>query len=600
MSVSNQLDMPVDTVERRESTVAKTAAAVYVITNEMIKRSGARNIPEALRYVPGLQVARINADNWAISIRGFNGQFSSKILVQIDGVAIFQPINNGVYWDQEFVMLEDVDRIEIVRGPGGAIWGMNAVNGVINIITKSSKDTVGAYADVGGGDQHKVFSNARVGGRQGNMTWRVWGTQNSQSNGFIPDSAPPGDALSTGQGGYRMDWQADQGDLITFEGDWLGGLAGGAGGISVDTLLDTAKTVLRWDRKFSEDSDQSTQVYYNYVNRTCVVAGILDNTNINTFDFDYKYHVNIADRHDVVVGAGFRNYTTQADYWYSPQGFDFNITNWYVQDTITLKKDFLYTTAGCKFSYDTITHFEYQPDWKIVMTPTKKTSIWASISRTVGLPSLLQLDIDDDRLPGIRIVGNPDLQAEDALSYEIGFRQQMTEKFYWDISVYFNRYDNMIDVAPPVIIAGVPTFIFQNIGHGDTYGFEWVGNYQVTDKWNLTGNYSLYRLTQTGMGALGYVYDFPRNMFNVRSGWDVGQNVKIDMGVRYVDALGDIREPSYLLGDVRVAWRPSKHLETSVVGQDLLGGAHPEFTSIGTATPTYTVSGWYGMLSYRY
>ena len=163
----------VTSVERRESTVARTPAAVYVITNEMIKRSGARNIPEALHYVPGLQVARINADSWAISIRGFNGQFSSKILVQIDGRAIFQPIKNGVYWDQEFVLLEDVERIEVVRGPGGAVWGMNAVNGVINIITKSSKDTTGIYAEAGGGDQHKLFSGGHVGGREGDMTWRV-------------------------------------------------------------------------------------------------------------------------------------------------------------------------------------------------------------------------------------------------------------------------------------------------------------------------------------------------------------------------------------------------------------------------------------------
>ena len=302
-SSSSAMSTEVTSVTRTAEPMSRTPAAVYVVTNEMIRRSGARNLPEALRYVPGVQVARINADSWAISIRGFNGQFSSKILVQIDERAIFQPIKNGVYWDQQFPLLEDVERIEIVRGPGGAIWGMNAVNGVINIITKSSKDTTGAYAEAGGGTQHKLFSGGRVGGRDGDLTWRVYGNQYSQNGGFLPGGVTPGDSLYTGQGGYRMDWQANRDDLVTFQGDWMGGMAGGAGGISVDTQLEGANTLLRWTRTFSEDSDQAVQVYYDYVNRSSVVSGRPDVTNINTFDFDYKYHIKMADRHDIVAGA---------------------------------------------------------------------------------------------------------------------------------------------------------------------------------------------------------------------------------------------------------------------------------------------------------
>jgi iron complex outermembrane receptor protein len=591
---SSALDMQVNSVERHDTTVAKTPAAVYVITNEMIKRSGARNIPEALRYVPGLQVARINADSWAISIRGFNGQFSSKILVQIDGRAIFQPIKNGVYWDQQFVLLEDVERIEVVRGSGGATWGMNAVNGIINIITKSSKDTKGLYAEAGGGDQHQIFSGARVGGQQGDTTWRVWGTQNAQNHGFLSTGVTPGDGLSTGQGGYRVDWQADRDNLFTFQGDWLGGTAGGAGGISVDTKLDGANNLLRWTRTFSEDSDQTVQLYHDYVNRANVVSGRPNVTNINTFDFDYKYHLNLANTHDIVAGTGYRNYCTQADYWFTPQNYSFDIISYYIQDTITLQKDLLFTTVGCKFAHEKITSFEYQPSWKIVMTPNEKTSIWGSISRTVGLPSLLFLN--NDRTTPFRIVGNPHLNSEDTMSYEIGLRRQSTEKFYWDIAVYFNRYNNMIDVAPPV--GG--EYIFQNLGEGDTYGFEWTGNYRVNDNWNLTGNYTLFRLTQTDMGALGYQYDFPRNMYNLRSGWDIGKNVFFDVGLRYVDKLMDMNEPSYFLGDVRLAWRPNKHLEASIVGQDLFAGHHPEILAPGLSMPTETVPGWYGMVSYRY
>ena len=597
---SSAMSAEVTSVTRTAEPISRTPAAVYVITNEMIRRSGARNLPEALHYVPGVQVARINADSWAISIRGFNGQFSSKILVQIDERAIFQPIKNGVYWDQQFPLLEDVERIEVVRGAAGAIWGMNAVNGVINIITKSSKDTTGVYAEAGGGTQHKLFSGGRVGGREGDLTWRVYGTQYSANNGFLPNGVVPGDSLCTGQGGYRMDWQADRDNLVTFQGDWMGGMAGGAGGISVDTQLDAANTLLRWTTRFSEDSDQSVQVYLDYLDRDCVVAGRPDVTNVDTFDFDYKYHINMADRHDVVAGAGFRNYTTQADYWYNPQDFSFKIIRYFIQDTITLKEDLLYLTAGCKFANDDITNFEYQPSCGLVLTPDKKTSVWASINRTVGLPSLLQLN--NDRVVPFRIVGNPDLKSEDAMSYEMGLRRQATEKFYWDISVYFNRYDNMINVAPPVWIAPYWTYIFQNCGAGDTYGFEWTGNYQVNDKWKLTANYTLFRVTQTGMdaGPSGHQYDFPRNMANLQSGWDIGRNIYLDIGLRYIDSLMDIGEPAYFLGDVRVAWHPNKHVEASVVGQDLFGGNHPEFMAPGLSMPTESVPGWYGMVSYRY
>jgi iron complex outermembrane recepter protein len=597
-AASGDMNTEVTSVTRTAEPISRTPAAVYVITNEMIRRSGARNIPEALRYVPGVQVARINADSWAISIRGFNGQFSSKLLVQIDERAIFQPIKNGVYWDQQFPLLEDVERIEVVRGPSGAVWGMNAVNGVINIITKSSKDTTGVYAEAGGGSQHRLFSGGHVGGREGDVTWRAYGTQYSDNHGFLPDGAIPGDSLSTGQGGYRMDWQADRDNLVTFQGDWMGGMAGGAGGISVDTQLDAANTLLRWNRTFSEDSDQSVQFYYDYVNRANVVSGRPNDTNINTFDFDYKYHIKMMDRHDVVAGAGFRNYTTQGDYWFTPQDFSFKIIRYFAQDTITLKEDLLYATVGCKFAHDDITNFEYQPSCGLVMTPDKKTSIWATISRTVGLPSLLQLH--NDRVTPIRIVGNPDLKSEDAMCYEIGLRRQPTEKFYWDISVYFNRYDNMIDVAPPVFIPPYQTYIFQNLGAGDTYGFEWTGNYQVTDAWRLSGNYSLFRLTQTGMGAVGFQYDFPRNMANLRSGWDIGSNIYLDIGLRYIDALMDIGEPAYFLGDVRVAWHPSKRFEAAIVGQDLFGGHHPEFMAPGLSMPTESLPGWYGMVSWRY
>jgi iron complex outermembrane recepter protein len=605
---SASLDMPVSTVDRVEKPMGKTGAAVYVLTNEMIKRTGARNVPEALRYVPGLQVARINANSWAISTRGFNSEYADKLLIQIDGRAIFQPITNGVFWDQQFVMLEDVDRIEIIRGAGGAIWGMNAVNGIINIVTKSTTETKGVYADVGGGDQHQVFSSARVGGQDGDFTWRVWGTQNKENHGFLPNGAIPTDGLSTGQGGFRTDWQADQDNLITFQGDWLGGLSGTD---TAATKLDAANTLVRWNRKFSEESDQSIQMYYDYFNRTEIAPQAIQN--VKTFDFDYKYHVNLADRHDVVVGGGYRNYSTVGE-WYmlNPNAFSFKIISYFVQDTITLRADFLYTTFGCKFAHEDLTNFEYQPCWKLVMTPNEKTSIWTSISRSVGIPSInsLRLDRLKEIGPGrfVHLVGDPTIISEDAMTYEIGFRRQATEKFYWDISTFFNRYDNLVGFGPLQVVQPYPTKILGNINTADTYGFEWTGNYQVTDSWKLSGNYSFFSMQSLQKANVEEVFRYPMNMVNLQSGWNLGKNVTFDVMLRYIDSLNSAAPPfsqtpsttpPYLLGDIRLAWQPNKHAEFSVVGQNLFAGPHYEFTGL-MVNPTEVEPGVYGMISYRY
>jgi iron complex outermembrane recepter protein len=598
---SQILDMQVNSVERQDKPISKTGAAVYVLTNEMIKRTGARNIPEALRYVPGLQVARINADTWAISIRGFNGQFADKLLVQIDGRAIFQPIDNGVYWDQQFVMLEDVDRIEIVRGSGGAIWGVNAVNGIINIITKSSKDTTGVYAEAGGGDQHQIFSSARVGGRDGDFTWRAWGTQNKENHGYLPDGTIPNDALSTGQGGFRTDWQADRDDLFTFQGDWLGG---SSSTVEMPTTLDAANTLLRWNRTFSETSDQSVQVYYDYFNRAFTSFKNLPvNNNAKTFDFDYKYHINLNDRNDVVAGAGYRNYTTfENPDAYNPSACSFKIITYFVQDTITLRENLLYTTFGCKFAHDDFTNFEYQPCWKMVWTPNEKTSIWTSISRNVGIPAIEMRNLDALTQIGpwayMHFLGNPDLVSEDDMCYEAGIRRQSTEKFYWDTSVYFNRYDNLIFTGPFVFIPPNLTTVMGNYGQADTYGFETTANYQVTESWILSGNYSLFKIVSKEMDLLERIAHYPINMANFRSGWNIGKNVTFDLMVRYVDSL-DTLAHSYILGDMRLGWQPTKRMEVAVVGQNLFAGPHYEFPAM-SFTPTETVPGWYGMMSYRY
>lgn len=284
------MNLEIESVSRITTTLAKTPSAVYVVTNEMIRRCGARNVPEVLRTVPGVNVARINASAWAISIRGFNSRFAKNLLVQVDGVAIYSPTHNGVFWEREYVMLEDVERIEVIRGPGAAVWGVNAVNGVINIITKSAKDTKGIYADGGGGNEHRQFGDFRVGGQSDNLHWRMYGLTLKDGPGYVPGPAVADDNPTLNQGGFRLDWTPNRRDTLTIQGNFYGGKDRQAGtaippASVVPMNYDTTTFLTRWRRQVDEDTDWEAQLYYYNP------YAIGDNVNqVGTFDFDFQYH----------------------------------------------------------------------------------------------------------------------------------------------------------------------------------------------------------------------------------------------------------------------------------------------------------------------
>jgi iron complex outermembrane recepter protein len=594
------MEEQVTSVSRTAEPIGRTPAAVYVVTNEMIRRCGARNVPEVLRTVPGVQVARINASTWAISIRGFNGRFANKLLVQIDGVAIYSPLHSGVFWEREPVMLEDVERIEVVRGPGGTTWGNNAVNGVINIITKHAKDTQGFYADVGGGNAHRQFSDARYGGRSGDVTYRAWGANMNDQCGCLPASVSgqADDYYHYAQGGFRADWTPSREDTFTFQGDVVSGLSS-AQGISEtmpgpfgtgSTDFQRRTLLSRWVRKLDEDTDWALQAYY--YDPYGKSSGILEsNTN---FDVDFMYHAKRG-RHDIVCGCGYRNDREELTFNMGPrttpgpgpfgnENLDTEkIPSYFAQDTISLVEDRLFVTLGSKFDNNNITNFEYQPSVKAAYTPDPRTSIWGAITRAVRTPSLKE-----------RSQSNGDLQSEDLLSYEIGYRQQPGDKYFWEFSVFYNYYTNLIVAGQNQKNA--------NAGTGNTYGFEYNATYQVSPTWRLTGNYSF--LIETLDISPGFSSEIeaganPRNQFYFQSGWDLGHDVTFDLMFRYVDSLL-IGVEKYFVGDVRVAWRPTKTLEFSVVGQNLFDGRHYEFNDSFGAKATQVEPGVYGMMSWRY
>lgn len=587
----------VTSVSRTAEPIARTPAAVYVVTNEMIRRCGARNVPEVLRTVPGVDVAQINASTWAISIRGFNGRFANKLLVQIDGVAIYSPLHSGVFWERDPVMLEDVERIEVIRGPGGSLWGNNAVNGVINIITKSSKDTKGVYADVGGGTEHRQFSNLRVGGQSGDVAYRVWGSNADDNCGYVPN---PGDravdSYRYAQGGFRADWTPTREDTITCQGDFVDGRSGYQGYTAMMeqfTPSDFSRRTLmsRWAHQTDPDTDWAVQAYYyepygdSEQVREC-------NTN---FDVDFQYHAK-RNRHDIVWGCGYRNdneellFNLTSGGWQPPSPGITNldtekIPSYFFQDTITLVEDRLFFTAGSKFDHNNITNFEYQPSAKLAYTPDERTSWWGAITRAVRTPSLKE-----------RANTHEDLDSETLLSYEIGYRRQATERCFWELAVFYNRYNNLIATAT------MSAQGYANVGDADTYGFEYNTTYQVAPGWRLTGSYSFFIECLTV--PMPYMYEFPaganpRNMFYFQSGWDLGHDVTFDLMFRYVDSLA-MGVQKYFVGDIRVAWRPTRRFEMSVVGQNLFDGRHYEFYDALGVKATEVKPGVYGMVSWRY
>ncbi|HLA83678.1 MAG TPA: TonB-dependent receptor plug domain-containing protein [Thermoguttaceae bacterium] len=603
-SASAAMNAEVSTVSRTESTVGRSPAAVYVITNEMIRRSGARNLPEVLRLAPGVQVARVTTNTWAISIRGFNDRYANKVLVQIDGRAVYTPAFGGVLWDMQQILLEDVERIEVIRGPGATVWGANAVNGVINVVTKEAAGTQGLYAESGGGSEHRSFNALRAGGRQGDLHWRAYGIQADDAPGYTTLPGGAWDSLRYGQGGFRMDWTPTRQDTLTLQGDFYGGHSTLAWGAEPALLMRpkdmrTTNFLGRWTRELDDEADWSVQMYYDNWN---FVAGdpAPEWENQNTFDLDSQYHVKLGSRHDVVCGFGYRNYETllvdsqPALRAFVPPQDTFDIISYFVQDTIELHPDRLFLTAGVKLEHNDFTNFEYQPSIRLLTALNDRTAIWGAISRAVRVPSVADRDAV---LYGGFIQGSRAVRSEDVIAYEAGIRRQPTEKLYWDLAVFFNRYDNLIGLYPLL----PPPDVVSNVGFGDTYGYELVITYEVNPTWRLRGSHSflvedISYVPNAGpfVGAPGRN---PRNQFFLTSGWDLSRTTTLDVIGRYVDNLAS-GIPHYFVMDVRLAWLPRENLEIAAVGQNLLDDHHPEFTDFGIATEV--PSGVYGMVSWRY
>jgi iron complex outermembrane receptor protein len=619
----------VTTVSRRKSTVGKSPAAVFVITNEMIRRSGARSLPEVLRMAPGVHVSRINGAKWAIGMRGFTGRFTNNLLVQIDGRSVYTPLFAGVFWDSQNVLMEDIERIEVVRGPGATVWGANAVNGVINVITKKAEDTQGTFVEAGGGSE-RAFGSARIGTQLGDNAWvRFYGKWYERDTGGASTQGGLSgfDDSRMKQGGFRLDWTPDSDTRLTVQGDIYTGASGDVEMITGpppdileeethDILPRGGNVIARLSQTTAEDAGWDLQFYFDHIER--IETSEPQTTRRNVFDIDFQHHFQPLDGHNVVWGTGYRLHhdrldTSPAFYFsYDDGNRRYDIFSTFLQDEITLIEDKLKLTLGSKLSHNDFTGWEIQPSSRLLWMPSETQAVWGAVSRAVRTPSRIE---DDGRYPvaafptgpppappGYLVqIGNPYLQSENLMAYELGYREQVTEEFAWDMALFYHDYeDSVAATLQPPVFGPEPGLVFNNLfandGSADTYGLELSGSWQAAENWRLFGSYTFLR-------AFADVSNTPtdaRNMFYVQSSWNVTEELNFDTILRYVD--NQHQAPSYLTMDLRLAWLPTENLEMFVVGRNLLDNEHPELVSdyIAQTPGTGVESEVYGGLTLRY
>jgi iron complex outermembrane receptor protein len=612
-------DTPVSTVSRTESTVGMSPAAVYVITGEMIRRSGVRTIPDALRLAPGVQVAQIDANKWAISIRGHNNRFANKLLVQIDGRTVYTPTFGGVYWDVQDLLLEDIDRIEVIRGPGATVWGTNAVNGVINILTKSSQETVGIHAAAGGGTEERDFTQFRVGGRNdAGLSWRVYGKQFDRDRQFDPLA---NDQWRMKRGGFRMDYEPDCLDTFTLQGDIYDGEinsflalpdpAVGVGAFPAETPLAGGNLLGRWARRLSDESDWQIQCYYDRTERDDLVV----NDQRDMYDLDFQHRFPLGGWNEVIWGFEYRYNSDQLAgngvlARFDPQRRDYDETSVFVQDKVTLLADEMFFWIGTKLGHNDFTGWEVQPNARWLWAFDPQRAVWASVSRAVRIPTRAEHDLAFLQLlppaaPGVfpTIAGNDSAVSETVIAYELGYRAQPAEFFAWDLAGFYNDYDNIVVLSPT---ANPLALEIANLGQAQTYGVELTADVYLAENWNVRGGYTFLHLEEQSSSPIravpGEGGTSPHNQFFLHSSWDFADCVALDLIGRYVDHLPALNVPKYITLDARLAAWLTPNVELSVVGRNLLDGEHPEFESdtFAGAQATQVQRSVYGMMTWTY
>ncbi len=611
------LQMEITSLSKKAERLFNAAAAVTVITSEDIHRAGVRTIPDALRMVPGMQVAQIDGSRWAVSARGFNDYFANKLLVLIDGRSVYTPLFSGVYWDAQDTMIEDIDRIEVIRGPGATVWGANAVNGVINIITKKPEETQGTLvvAEAGSIDQPMVAG--RYGGSFGETGYyRLYAKAFNRTEYQAPDGGKAHDAWQALRSGLSVQWQRADNNDFALQAEIYRGTADG-------TLIaqqefpsesnhkheDTERyrgfhALGSWTHTFSGQSSTSLQLYYD---RTQQNQFICEETR-DTIDLEFKHHWNPSDTHDLVWGLGYRWTKDSIDNSFNtsfrPEKRSDNLFSAFLQDDIMLIDNHFWITLGSKFEHNDYSGFEIQPSLRARFKPTTNHLFWAAVSGAVRTPSRAEHDLDiflgslpsslqelpgfENHFIGYKLFGNKSFKAEELSAYEAGYRWQPEEKLFLDLAAFYNKYTSHRSFDElgwsMEVINGLPVLVFTDvIGNAaviDTYGIEMQAVWQATDYLSLAARYSWLQMDFTHAYGNHTIEPLettmvPSHQLSLYAGIDLPHNLTLNSELYYTDALkSEVR--SYIRLDLRLGWNPTESLELSLNAENILGNDHQE------------------------
>jgi iron complex outermembrane recepter protein len=614
LSLSELGNIEVSSVNKEPQQLWKTPAAIFVITQQDIQRSGATNIPEALRLAPGVEVARISSDEWSIGIRGFGSRLSRSVLVLIDGRIVYSPLTAGVYWEVQDYVMEDIDHIEVIRGPGGTIWGPNAVNGVINIITKSTKDTQGGLVSAGGGNSQVGFGEFRFGGSHGpNMTYRAYG----KGFAWAPQWHANGvnyDSWQGGQAGARMDWVHNTRDTFTLQGDAYYQAAGQDVGASnynppANYVLDGhahlagGNVLWRWRRALGDNKDFQLDAYYDQTTRHELNFGDVR----NNFDVDFIDRFPLP-RQEISWGAGAyishgHEINIYGGLFFNPDHITDQYYTAFLQDEITVVKNKLSLILGPRFQQTNYTGPIFEPSVRLLYTPTPTQTLWAGYTGAVRTPADVERNFYLSSYVGptpsglplfARFNANKNFQSERINGYELGYRRLIGKNFYVDIATFFNQYRNLLseDLAGAIFVENdpAPTHLLlpAEFGNGliaTTEGGEIAPQWHPKPYWRITGSYSFLEMHvkkapgSQDFGSAPIVQgSSPQHEVLIQNNFDLPKSITADIQVRYVGKLPALSIPSYWTGDLSLGWSPSKQLRFSVVGQNLFQPYHFEYS----------------------
>jgi iron complex outermembrane receptor protein len=583
MSLAELMNIEVTLVSGRPEKLSETPSAIQVVTGEDIRRAGATNLPEALRLVPNLQVAQVNSYGWVVGARGFNALYSNKLLAMIDGRSIYTPLFAGVSWDMQNVVLEDVDRIEVVSGPGGTLWGANAVNGVINVVSKSARETQGLYLSAAGGSSLEDSATVRYGGAVGdNLAFRVYGLRFDRDNALNADGSDGSDAWHVTQGGFRLDYSASTADRLTLQGDLYGGAEET---LPAPITMNGQNLLGRWTRTLSDESDLRLQVYVDRTWRKDVPSTLSEE--LDSYDIDFQHRFALGVRQSVRWGLGYR---VQADDVMAstiflailPARKNMQLASGFVQDEIALKPEHLKLTIGTKLEHNDFSGFEVQPSVRLAWTPTSTATLWTAVSRAVRTPSRIDVDyfIPAFPLPPTvpHVAGGPNFDSEKLIAYEAGVRVQPADNLALSLATFYNDYDEVYSVEP---LTGTQVYQIQNGIEGQSFGVELSGSWEPTGWWRLRGGFTylhkdLWNRPGHNFTLFSAIGNDPEHEALLQSLMEVGQHVQLDLTARYLGTRVEQQEPGYFALDARLAWH-FKHIELSVTGQNLLRPERAEF-----------------------